>query len=86
MPLRVVVSGSGGSTPVGSLPKQRQAQMSKIVGEVVAANQSYARDFGKKGELGLPPARGYAIPAIGCIPRHRRAQQCTENDIASTAY
>jgi carbonic anhydrase len=35
--------------------------VSKIVNEVVAANQSYAKDFGKKGELGLPPARRFAI-------------------------
>ena len=35
--------------------------MSQIVREVVAANTSYARDFGKKGELGLPPARRFAI-------------------------
>ena len=35
--------------------------MSKIVDEVVAANQKYARDFGAKGELALPPARQFAI-------------------------
>ena len=35
--------------------------MSQIVREVVAANTSYARDFGKKGELALPPARAFAI-------------------------
>ena len=35
--------------------------MSKIVTEVVAANQAYARDFGKKGELAMPPARKFAI-------------------------
>ena len=26
-----------------------------------AANQAYVHGFGKKGELGLPPARGFAI-------------------------
>ena len=35
--------------------------MSKIVGEVVAANEAYVQTFGKKGELPLPPARRFAI-------------------------
>ena len=35
--------------------------MSKIVGEVVAANKAYVQGFGKKGELSLPPARQFAI-------------------------
>ncbi len=35
--------------------------MSKIVGEVVAANKAYVEAFGKKGELPLPPARRFAI-------------------------
>ena len=35
--------------------------MSKVVNEVVAANQVYVREFGKKGELALPPARQFAI-------------------------
>ena len=35
--------------------------MSKIVSEVLEANRSYAQSFGKKSELGLPPARGFAI-------------------------
>ena len=35
--------------------------MSKIVDEVVAANRSYAGSFGAKAELGLPPARQFAI-------------------------
>jgi carbonic anhydrase len=35
--------------------------MSKIVGEVVAANEAYVRSFGTKGELPLPPARRFAI-------------------------
>lgn len=29
--------------------------------EVMAANEEYARSFGGKGELALPPARGFAI-------------------------
>jgi carbonic anhydrase len=37
--------------------------MSKIVGEVVAANADYVRGFGKKGDLPLPPARRFGIPA-----------------------
>jgi carbonic anhydrase len=35
--------------------------MSKIVGEIVAANQAYVRSFGKKGDLPLPPGRRFAI-------------------------
>jgi carbonic anhydrase len=35
--------------------------MSKVVGEVVAANEAYVQTFGKKGELPLPPARRFAI-------------------------
>jgi len=35
--------------------------MSKILEEVLAANQRYADNFGDKGELGLPPARSFAI-------------------------
>ena len=32
-----------------------------ILDEVLSANESYAADFGAKGELALPPARGFAI-------------------------
>jgi carbonic anhydrase len=35
--------------------------MSKILDEVLAANKSYAATFGAKSELGLPPARSFAI-------------------------
>jgi carbonic anhydrase len=35
--------------------------MSKIVDEVVGANQKYAREFGAKGDLALPPGRQFAI-------------------------
>jgi carbonic anhydrase len=35
--------------------------MSKIVEEVLAANARYAKDFGGKGKLALPPARRFAI-------------------------
>jgi carbonic anhydrase len=35
--------------------------MSKVVDEVVAGNQVYVREFGKKGELAMPPARHFAI-------------------------
>jgi carbonic anhydrase len=35
--------------------------MSKIVEEVRAANESYASDFGDKGELPMPPGRAFAI-------------------------
>jgi len=32
-----------------------------VLSEVLAANESYASTFGKKSELALPPARGFAI-------------------------
>lgn len=32
-----------------------------VLDEVLAANDDYAADFGAKGELALPPARGFAI-------------------------
>jgi carbonic anhydrase len=32
-----------------------------VLDEVLAANNAYAEDFGAKGELALPPARGFAI-------------------------
>jgi carbonic anhydrase len=35
--------------------------MSKILDEVLSANERYVADFGAKGTLALPPARGFAI-------------------------
>jgi len=35
--------------------------MSKILDEVLAANKSYTKDFGDKGDLAMPPARRFAI-------------------------
>src|SRR5213594_3142291 len=35
--------------------------MSKILNEVLSANESYARNFGDKGKLAMPPARGFAV-------------------------
>jgi carbonic anhydrase len=35
--------------------------MSTVLNEVLSANASYARSFGSKGELALPPARHFAI-------------------------
>jgi carbonic anhydrase len=35
--------------------------MSRVLDEVLAANESYASSFGAKGELALPPARRFAI-------------------------
>jgi carbonic anhydrase len=35
--------------------------MSKILDEVLSANQKYASAFGDKASLALPPARGFAI-------------------------
>ena len=36
-------------------------RMSDILKEVLAANEAYAADFGDKGELPMPPGRGFAI-------------------------
>jgi carbonic anhydrase len=35
--------------------------MTKVLKEVLAANEAYAGDFGDKGKLPLPPARRFAI-------------------------
>ncbi len=35
--------------------------MSKILEEVLSANDRYASSFGEKGKLAMPPARGFAI-------------------------
>lgn len=35
--------------------------MSQILDEVLAANEEYVAGFGEKGELALPPARGFTI-------------------------
>ena len=35
--------------------------MSKILDDVLQANARYSAEFGVKGELALPPARGFAI-------------------------
>ncbi len=35
--------------------------MSKILTEVLSANENYASNFGAKANLALPPARGFAI-------------------------
>ena len=35
--------------------------MSKILDEVLTANESYATDFGNKGDLPMPPGRQFAI-------------------------
>ena len=35
--------------------------MSKILEEVLSANQLYSKSFGKKGDLALPPSRHFAI-------------------------
>ena len=32
-----------------------------VLPEVLAANEAYAADFGDKGQLGMPPARQFAI-------------------------
>lgn len=35
--------------------------MSKILSEVLEANAKYSSNFGEKGKLALPPARGFAV-------------------------
>jgi carbonic anhydrase len=35
--------------------------MTKVLSEVLGANEAYASDFGDKGSLALPPARRFAI-------------------------
>ncbi len=35
--------------------------MSKVLDDVLSANKAYSSDFGKKGELPLPPGRQFAI-------------------------
>ena len=35
--------------------------MSEVLKDVLTANAEYARNFGEKGKLPLPPARGFAI-------------------------
>jgi len=35
--------------------------MTKVLDEVLAANQSYAEEFGDKGSLAMPPVRHFAI-------------------------
>jgi carbonic anhydrase len=35
--------------------------MSKILNEVLSANRDYVANFGDKGALALPPARGFAV-------------------------
>lgn len=35
--------------------------MSKILEEVLSANGHYSKNFGKKGDLALPPSRHFAI-------------------------
>jgi carbonic anhydrase len=45
---------------MGTPFEDRRIHMS-VLDEVLAANEEYAADFGAKGELGMPPARGFAI-------------------------
>jgi len=41
--------------------------MSTLVDEVVTANAAYAKDFGPRSELALPPARKFAMALIALI-------------------
>jgi carbonic anhydrase len=42
-------------------PRLDIMSMSRIVDEVLAANRAYSESFGAKGQLGMPPARRFAI-------------------------
>jgi len=41
--------------------EQNVTNLSKVHGEVLAANETYAADFGEKANLPLPPGRKFAI-------------------------
>jgi len=41
--------------------EQNATNLSKVHGEVLAANETYAADFGEKANLPLPPGRKFAI-------------------------
>jgi len=41
--------------------EQKATNLSKVHGEVLAANETYAADFGEKANLPLPPGRKFAI-------------------------
>jgi carbonic anhydrase len=49
------------AAPGRDSPHRSNYLMSKIVEEVLSANQKYQASFGDKGALALPPARGFAI-------------------------
>jgi len=44
-----------------AFPEDEEKVMSKIQDEVLAANDRYARSFGERGRLAMPPARRFAI-------------------------
>jgi carbonic anhydrase len=46
---------------MASDPRLKERVMTKVLTEVLAANETYAGDFGEKGKLPLPPARRFAI-------------------------
>src|ERR1700694_3583358 len=41
--------------------KKGETAVSKILSEVLEANQKYTANFGERGKLALPPARSFAI-------------------------
>jgi carbonic anhydrase len=45
----------------GDVPPDREEYTMSIRDEVLEANETYAADFGDKGDLALPPARRFAI-------------------------
>jgi carbonic anhydrase len=45
----------------GFEPRLKERVMTRVLNEVLAANETYAGDFGDKGKLPLPPGRRFAI-------------------------
>jgi hypothetical protein len=57
-----VPSGPSGAKRASiSRPARKEATMSKILDQVLSANAAYARDFGDRENLAMPPSRGFAI-------------------------
>jgi carbonic anhydrase len=42
-------------------PQKARNAMTKVHDEVIAANATYAKNFGDKAKLSMPPARRFAI-------------------------
>jgi carbonic anhydrase len=47
--------------PGRKYPNSQEIAMSQILKQVLEANRKYSADFSQKGNLGMPPGRGFAI-------------------------